>query len=51
VTRQSVLRFWKNDVLANMNVGLELVAASLPLKFPLTRIADAIRPLPAGGER
>jgi len=41
-----VLRFWNNDVLGNMAGVLETIAAALA-EAPLTRIADAIRPLPA----
>src|SRR5690242_16569099 len=49
--RYRVLRFWNNDVLGNTEGVLETIAAALPdERVPLTRIADAIRPLPASGE-
>jgi very-short-patch-repair endonuclease len=46
-----VLRFWNNDVLSNIESVLEVIGSALPPEEPLTRIADAIRPLPASGER
>src|SRR5262245_61709312 len=56
--RYRVLRFWNNDVLGNIDRVLETIATALqaetpphPDRCPLTRIADAIRPLPASGER
>jgi very-short-patch-repair endonuclease len=45
-----VLRFWNNDVLSNTDGVLQIIAAALAAT-PLTRIADAIRPFPASGER
>ena len=45
-----VMRFWNNDVLANMAGVLEVIANALA-EAPLTRIANAIRPLPASGAR
>jgi hypothetical protein len=47
-----VLRFWNNDVLANVAGVLETIATALA-DSPLTRLAsdDARRPLPASGER
>jgi len=49
--RYRVLRFWNNDVLRNIAGVLETIAIALDAEGPLTRIADAIRPLPASGER
>ena len=46
-----VMRFWNNDVMRNMDGVLETIAMALDVEIPLTRIADAIRPLPASGER
>ena len=45
-----VLRFWNHDVLGNIDGVLHAIGAALAAT-PLTRIADAIRPLPASGER
>jgi hypothetical protein len=45
-----VLRFWNHEILGNMAGVPEVIATALP-KLPLTRIADATRPLPAGGAR
>jgi very-short-patch-repair endonuclease len=46
-----VMRFWNNDVMRNIEGVLETIAAALDEESPPTRIADAIRPLPASGER
>jgi very-short-patch-repair endonuclease len=45
-----VIRFWNNDVLTNIVGSLKSLLPQ-SRKVPLTRIAKAIRPLPASGER
>ena len=45
-----VLRFWNHDVLGNIDGVLHAIGAALAAT-PLTRSANAIRPLPASGER
>jgi len=54
-----VLRFWNNDIFLNTTGVLETIARPWQRRRPFTRIArrqacagcDAIRPLPASGER
>ena len=45
-----VLRFWNHDVLGNIDGVLHAIGAALAAT-PLTRSANAIRLLPASGER
>ncbi len=46
-----VLRFWNNDVFANIEGVWETISAALPAETPPHPDRSAIRPLPASGER
>jgi very-short-patch-repair endonuclease len=46
-----VLRFWNNDVFANMEGVWETIATSLSVERPPHPTRSARRPLPASGER
>ena len=46
-----VLRFWNNDVFENIDGVLEAIMAALPANTAPHPDREAVRPLPASGER